>query len=100
MLETSLPLIKKVIGTLGMDQAVEQVFFPTLRTIGDLWHRGEINMTGESLVSQSVRRYLAEANNLLKKPKVGPSVVVTCVPTCVLEQSLKEMKGLVRAIST
>jgi len=68
-----------IIQKLGMDQALFQVFFPMLRTVGDLWHKGEIGILGEQGITQTVRRYLIEVNRL-NQPNTGPVATIACFP--------------------
>lgn len=73
---------KKVHGfiqRLGIDSALKDVFFPILRAVGDLWHRGQISISGERGITQTIRRYLVEANRLLNR-QTGSLAIIACFP--------------------
>ena len=64
---------------LGIERAVLEVFFPVLRIVGNLWHRGELSSSGEQTISIAIRQELVEAI------RQGPSheqgiALVSCVP--------------------
>ncbi|MDT7042520.1 MerR family transcriptional regulator [Candidatus Nitronereus thalassa] len=63
----------------GIDRALIDIFFPILRTIGDLWHQGRIGIPGEQSVSQTIRRVLAE-DILLQKGAEKPQALIACMP--------------------
>lgn len=67
------------IQRLGIDSALKDIFFSILLTVGDLWHRGEISISGERCITQTIRRYLAEANRLLNR-QTGPLAIIACFP--------------------
>ena len=72
-------IIQSLVERLGLEQAIQQIFFPVLKVIGELWHRGQISISGEHMVSQTIRRHLVEAlpkRNISK----GQSVIVACAP--------------------
>ena len=62
-----------------LDKSLREIFFPILKTVGDLWHRGEMSITGEHMITQAVRRYLIDT--LQKKNGAGgPTAIVACAP--------------------
>ena len=71
--------IQDLVDRLGLARAIPQIFFPVLKAIGELWHLGQISITGEHIVSQAIRRHLVET---LPKRSVtqGQRVVVACAP--------------------
>ena len=72
-------IIQTLVEGLGLERAIQQVFFPVLKAIGELWHNGQISITGEHMVSQAIRRHLVES---LPKRSItqGQRVVVACGP--------------------
>lgn len=63
----------------GIDQAMTDIFFPILRSIGDLWHQGRIGISGEHSVSQTIHRLLAE-DHPLQNGIERPQALVACMP--------------------
>lgn len=65
---------------LGVEKACITVIFPLLRVVGELWHQGKVTISSEHLLSQTVRRLLAET--ILSPPnrERGPTVIVGCIP--------------------
>ena len=72
-------IIQSFVEHLGLERAMLQVFFPVLKIIGELWHSGQISITGEHMVSQAIRRHLAKS---LPKRSItqGQRVIVACAP--------------------
>ena len=64
--------IQNLVYRLGLEQAVQQVFFPVLKAIGDLWHGGKVSITGEHMVTQAIRQHLVET---LHKEKESPRTI-------------------------
>ena len=71
--------IQNLVYRLGLEQAVQQVFFPVLKAIGDLWHGGKVSITGEHMVTQAIRQHLVETLQK-RKSHQGPSVILACAP--------------------
>ena len=71
--------IQNLVDRLGLEVAIQQVFFPVLKTIGDLWHSGQICITGEHMVTQAIRRHLVET---LRKRNTHQeaTVIIACAP--------------------
>ena len=65
---------------LGLDDSCEKFFFPLLRTVGDLWHQGKLTISSEHLISQTIRRLLAETALSQKGTSIGPTAIVGCMP--------------------
>ena len=72
-------IIQGLVDQLGMERAIQLVFFPILKAIGELWHRGQSSITGEHMVTQAIRQHLVES---LRKQSIteGEKVVVACAP--------------------
>lgn len=45
----------------GLEKTLERILFPLLRLIGELWHQGEISISGEQSVTRVVRQHLVTA---------------------------------------
>ncbi|GJL66374.1 MAG: HTH-type transcriptional repressor CarH [Nitrospirales bacterium] len=71
--------IHTLVNQLGLKDALYRVLFPTLRTIGELWHQGQLCMTSEHLVTQTIRHHLA---NTLRKSSLtkNPTAIIACAP--------------------
>jgi len=65
---------------LGPEGGRVQFFFPLLRTVGVLWHQGMLTISSELLISQTIRRLLAETTLTQKKRAMGPTAIVGCFP--------------------
>jgi MerR family transcriptional regulator, light-induced transcriptional regulator len=63
----------------GLDRALADIFFPVLRSIGDLWHQGRMNISGEQFVSRTIHRLLAE-DHPLHNGTERPQALVACMP--------------------
>ncbi len=63
----------------GFDRALPDIFFPVLRSIGELWHQGRINISGEQSVSRTIHRLLAEDHSLQNGTE-RPQALVACLP--------------------
>ena len=72
-------ILSTLIQQLGFEPALTKIFFPVLRFIGDLWHQGQISVSGEQFVSQPIHRLLAEYNHRHNRIS-GPHAVVGCIP--------------------
>jgi len=73
-------ILQHTFRELGYDQACERCFFPLLRITGELWHDGKMSLSSEHLISQTIRRLLAEATLPLKERHQGPTAIVGCLP--------------------
>ncbi len=71
--------IHTLVNQLGLKEALYRVLFPILRTIGDLWHQGQLSTTGEHLVTQAIRQQLASALRNSNNPN-NPSIIIACAP--------------------
>ena len=72
-------IIQTFVEQLGLERAIQQVFFPVLKAIGEFWHNGQISITGEHMVSQAIRRHLVE-NFPKRSITESQRVVVACAP--------------------
>lgn len=63
----------------GFDRALTDIFFPALRSIGELWHQGRIDIAGEQFVSQTIHRLLADERPLQNGIE-RPQALVACMP--------------------
>lgn len=72
-------LLEKWISHMGLEKALEDIIFPLLRLIGELWHQGGMSLRGEQSVSRLVRQHLI---NVLREepPPGGPHAFIACVP--------------------
>ena len=70
--------LNKLIQQLGFETALMRIFFPVLRFIGDLWHQGQISVSGEQLVSQPIHSLLAAYNH--QNGVSSPQAVIACLP--------------------
>lgn len=71
--------IALIIQRRGFDEALTDVLFPVLRTIGDLWHQGRISITGEQSVSRTIQRLLVQSHQHQRHPN-HPYALIACVP--------------------
>ncbi|GJL68800.1 MAG: hypothetical protein NPIRA06_14350 [Nitrospirales bacterium] len=72
-------MLEKWINHMGLEKALEDIIFPLLRLIGELWHQGGMSLRGEQSVSRLVRQHLI--NILRKEPLPGePHAFIACVP--------------------
>ncbi len=58
-------------------EAARDILAPTLREIGEKWHRHEINVAQEHLLSSSIERRLVSVINIYQKQRAGPKVLFT-----------------------
>ena len=65
---------------LGHEDICREFFFPILRSAGLLWHQGNLTISSEHLISQTIRRLLAGYAFSQQINNAGPSVVVGCMP--------------------
>ena len=71
--------IALIIQQRGFDDALTGVFFPVLRTIGEIWHQGRISITGEQSVSRTIQRLLVQSHQHQNRPN-HPHALIACVP--------------------
>ncbi|WP_447970898.1 MerR family transcriptional regulator [Nitrospira sp. M1] len=71
--------VHTVVNQLGLLDALYHILFPTLRAIEELWHHGQLCMTSEHLVTQTIRYHLA---NALRKTSHthNPTAIIACAP--------------------
>lgn len=67
--------IAMAFALLPLTAVVGDVLAPTLREVGDRWHRGEFNVGQERLVSGAVRRQLGSMLNAYNATATSPTVV-------------------------
>lgn len=70
--------IALIIHQRGFDEALTDVFFPVLQTIGEIWHQGRISITGEQAVSRTIQRLLVHAHQPHHPNR--PYALIACVP--------------------
>ena len=71
--------IHSIVHKLGLEEALHLVLFPVLRILGDMWHQGHLCISGEHLVTHSIRRHLATA--LRNSNNVNcPVAIIACAP--------------------
>lgn len=87
--------IHRLIKKYGFWQALTQIFFPVLRSIGQLWHQGRISPKGERSVSQTIRCLLADDHHL-QNGNGKPQAVVACMPQDYHEIGAMAAVGLLR----
>jgi MerR family transcriptional regulator, light-induced transcriptional regulator len=64
---------------LGLEEALQVIVFPLLRTLGELWHQGGISISAENSVSRMVRQQLINA--LRQDSLIGQEqALIACVP--------------------
>lgn len=71
--------IRRTASQLGLKEAIEQVFFPVIRAVGELWHRGEIGNAGEQVITHATRQEIVQAL-CQSNSRTAPTVVVACAP--------------------
>lgn len=64
---------------LPMGAAIHEVLSPTLREVGDRWHRGEFTIAQERIVSSAVRRQLSSLLNTYNNNARNAAVVFATV---------------------
>ncbi len=67
-------------ASLSVEAVLLEVIQPTLITIGEMWHRGEITVAHEHQASHYLRGKLHQLLELAGSPRHGPTVVVACAP--------------------
>ncbi len=72
-------IIASWILQLGLEEALQVIVFPLLRSIGELWHQGGISISAENGVSRMVRQQLI---NALRQDYsiVQEQALIACVP--------------------
>ncbi|MDH5587717.1 MAG: MerR family transcriptional regulator [Nitrospirota bacterium] len=72
-------IIANWILQLGLEEALLDILFPLLRSIGELWHQGGISISAENGVSRMVRQQLINA--LRQDSSMGQEqALIACVP--------------------
>ena len=71
--------IALIIQRRGFDEALTDVLFPVLHTIGEIWHQGRISITGEQSVSRTIQRLLVQSHQHHHHPN-HPYALIACVP--------------------
>ncbi len=72
-------IIASWILQLGLEEALQVIVFPLLRSIGELWHQGGISISAENAVSRMVRLQLIHAlrqDSFLSQEQA----LIACVP--------------------
>jgi MerR family transcriptional regulator, light-induced transcriptional regulator len=67
-------------ASLSVEAVLLEVIQPTLITIGEMWHRGEITVAHEHQASHYLRGKLHQLLELAGSSRHGPTVVVACAP--------------------
>lgn len=88
--------IALIIHQRGFDEALTDVFFPVLRTIGEIWHQGRISITGEQSVSRTIQRLLVHSHQHHHHPN-HPYALIACVPNDFHEIGAMSAARLLRA---
>ena len=88
--------IALIIHQRGFDEALTDVFFPVLRTIGEIWHQGRISITGEQSVSRTIQRLLVHSHQYPHHPN-HPHALIACVPNDFHEIGAMSAARLLRA---
>ncbi len=70
-------VLSQVSLLLGPGELIERIFVPLMRTVGDLWHRGELGIAHEHLASAIVRGMLSEFALFRGSADSGPRLVVS-----------------------
>ncbi len=73
-------ILQQSFKELGFEAGCVKFFFPLLRAAGLLWHEGKLTISSEHLISQTIRRLLAETALSQKKRKLGPTAILGCLP--------------------
>ena len=71
--------IHSIVHKLGLEDALHLALFPALRMLGDMWHQGHLCISGEHLVTHSIRRHLATALRNSNNVKC-PVAIIACAP--------------------
>ncbi|MDH5427094.1 MAG: MerR family transcriptional regulator [Nitrospirota bacterium] len=72
-------IIANWILQLGLEEAILDILFPLLRSIGELWHQGGISISAENRVSRMMRQQLINA--LRQDSSMGQEqALIACVP--------------------
>jgi MerR family transcriptional regulator, light-induced transcriptional regulator len=67
-------------ASLSVEDVLLNVIQPTLISVGEMWHRGEITVAHEHQASNYLRGKLHQLLELAGSPRHGPTVVVACAP--------------------
>ena len=73
-------LMATTLALLPLTQVVHEILSPLMREIGDRWHRGELSVAQERMVSMSVRKQLSSVLDTYGRIATGP-VMVFATPT-------------------
>lgn len=87
--------IALIIHQRGFDEALTDVFFPILQTIGEIWHQGRISITGEQAVSRTIQRLLVHSHQHHHPNQ--PYALIACVPNDFHEIGAMSAARLLRA---
>ncbi len=68
------------IKTVGLDAFYADVLTPTMRTIGDLWKRGDLTVSMEHLASNIVRELVDSVNARVRVARHFKGTAVLCTP--------------------
>lgn len=68
-------LLATTLALLPLPQVVQEIISPLMREVGERWHRGELSIGQERLVSMSLRKQLSSVLDTYGRIASGPVVV-------------------------
>lgn len=68
-------LLATALALLPLSQVVHEVLTPLMREIGERWHRGELNIAQERMVSMALRKQLSSVLDTYGRIATGPLLV-------------------------
>jgi methanogenic corrinoid protein MtbC1 len=66
------------IAVIPFEEALERILLPLQRRVGELWHKGAVNVAVEHYVTKVVQQKLFSVINQLPLNDAGPRVVIAC----------------------
>jgi methanogenic corrinoid protein MtbC1 len=73
-------LLDEAFASQRFESAMETVVFPALRSVGDAWAAGDIDVAGEHVASETIERRLARQFDAARRDDRAPSVVIGLPP--------------------
>ena len=70
-------LLGMALALLPLSQAVTEVFSPVLVEVGERWHRGELAIAQERIISSAVRRQVSGVLDTYSRIATGPVMVLS-----------------------
>ncbi len=66
------------VAVIPFEEAVQRILLPLQRRVGELWHKGCVNIALEHYVTKLIQQKLFSVMNQLPANEFGPRVVIAC----------------------